>query len=135
VLARLRIEPLERDHDGLALGEALGGGGVDQRAGLRLDLLGADAAREQLAHLAHREQRAGLGEHARAERLGGRRVGADHDQQAAGRVAERLGGREHAAANADVGRARRPLGLAGPARALGRPPATFVLADLDAARG
>ena len=47
LLARLRVEPVERDHDGLALGEPLGGRGVDERPCLPLDLLGADAAREQ----------------------------------------------------------------------------------------
>ena len=55
-LALDRVEALERDHDGLAGGEALGGGGVEQRAGLLVDLALGHAALEHPAQLGQREQ-------------------------------------------------------------------------------
>ena len=58
---------------------------------------------------------------------------ADDEQQAAGRVAQRLGGREDAAAHADVDRARRAGRLTGAPRPLRGPPAALVFGDLDAA--
>ena len=133
-LALGRIEPLERDHHGVALRQPLLGRGIEQRLGLLVDHVVADAAFEQAADLAEREQRAGVGDHARGERVAHRRVRAGDQQQAAGRIAQRIAGGEHPTAYAHVGLARRPLGLAGLARPLRGPAAALVVADLDAAR-
>jgi hypothetical protein len=109
---------IEREHDRLAGREALGGGGVEQLAGLLVDLLVGHPAGQQAAQPGHREQDVGVLEHAGAERLAGGFVGGDDDDQTPRCVADAVGRAEHPAADADVGLALGTLGLAGAARAL-----------------
>ena len=84
---------------------------------------------EQRPDLVEREQRALVLEHALGEAvaLGGR--GADDDDEAAGRVAQAVGGPQDARADRDVARPRRAV----PARPVGGPRPALVVGDLHAA--
>jgi len=127
------VEALEREHDRLALAQALDDCGVEQLARPRLDLLLGDASAQQRAHLREREHGAALLHDALGEAPGLGGVGRDDQQQAARRVAQAVGWGEHATAGGDVDRARRRIALAG--RTVGGPATTLVGADLDAAHG
>ena len=121
VLALLGAEPLESDDDGVAGGEALGGGRVDEFLRLGVELLVGDAPLDQRVDLAEREQRVLIGQHALAEGVAESWSGQTTSTRLPRRVAHVVAGGEDAAADADIGGARGTLGLAGLARAIGRP--------------
>jgi hypothetical protein len=133
VLALGRVQALERDDDGLPARQALGGRRVQERRRLRVDLFGRHAPLQQRAQRAARQQHAALLEHPRTEAVPRRVVRAGDEEQAARRVAQPVGPREHPASDAHVDGPRRPLRLARAARPLRGPAAPLVVGDLHAA--
>ena len=133
-LALLGAQPLEGDDDGVTGGEALAGGRVDELRRLRAELLVGDAALDQRADLAEREQRvwSASTRSQKASRSSWSGQTTRTRLPASSACGRRGRGR---APHADVDGARRPLGLAGLARAIGRPAGSLVIRDLDAARG
>ena len=105
-LALRRFEPVRGQHDRLARLEALAHGRLQQLLRARRQLLLGDASGQQRAHLPRREHRGAVLDHARekAVQLGVR--GADHDEQAARRVAQSLGWPQHTAVHEQAGGSR-----------------------------
>src|SRR3954468_20428771 len=128
-LAAPGVDALGGEHDGLAGLQALGDRRVEELRHALLDLLLRHAAGQERADLVAREDRALVLDHALEEAvaLGGR--GADHDDEAPGRVAHAVGGPQRARADRDVARPRGPVG----ARAIRRPRPALVVGDLHAA--
>src|SRR6202041_2344126 len=90
-LALGRVEAVD-GHDHRLVGlEALEDGGAEELVGAGLELVLANSAGEQRAHLAEGEHGPALLDDALGEAGGLRGGGADDQEQAAGRVAESIG--------------------------------------------
>ena len=114
--ALFSVETLEGQNDALPRLQPLLDRAGEQLTGTRLDLAFRDPTGEQLAHPTRCERRPALLDDSlgKARRL--RRLGSDDDEKAAGRVAQPMRRREHAAPGRHVNRARRAASSAGALR-------------------
>ena len=130
-LAVLGLDAVDPDDDARVLLQALEDGGVEQLRGALLGLLLRDAAGEQRANAGEREHGAAVLEGAADEAVALLGRPGDDDDEAARRVAHAVGRAQHARAHREVRLARRAPFATG---AVGRPGASLVVVDLDAAR-
>ena len=99
------VETLERQNDALPSLQPLQNGAGEKFAGTLSDLAFRDPTGEQGSHPSRRESRPALLDDSLGEPCGLRRLGADDDDKAPGRVAQPMRGRENAAPNRHVDRA------------------------------
>ena len=112
-LTLVGVEAVGGERDGLPACQALVDGRVQKLLRTRVQLLGGNASGEQLANPGERELHGAILDDPLQKAFGLSTGGADDDQQAARRIAQPLGGPQHARVHGQAGRARRSAVAAG----------------------